>query len=723
MAWNYQYVWNATPPGHAWPETDKWLHVHYDDEPVTFSLLAPNQTTVAAPTYEVRDYYGTVVRAGQVTGTTLDLGVMPLGWYKIYFVRATPVDSNWRTSGGEGMFCVVRRNAALPARPALGSPTGADPMGEGVDYPTRGITRMGPWRHTVDVHATNYTAQRDGAVSDASLERNTWGTPDPARPLVQFANMPHAPVIDGVVTNPAVSHPTQVADTAAALAGAGVSVLEGFNEPNNFNFSNRTPAGWAQWTRELRQVVKAAAPDMRIAGPSSISIHGNGLTFIRDCLLAAGDDVDVVSFHAYNAVNGDLAAGRRTYGALKAMLASIGMAHKPLLNSEGGSYFATNYGSFVPRQQTQRAMLEFHILEQMGIPKEQFCYFYDRAHGFWDYPSWWISAEAGRSYPHPLLAVMRVWSEELAGKRMVEALDFGTLDNDHFIGTRCENPTTGESVVILQSGGRVGDVTFTLSGHATGSVPLISTFGAASQVQADARGLVKIKIGMEPVYARLPAGARLAPEKVEGIDVGYGWRSTPSASHAPEADNPVSSIANGVLDNEYNSGTKIYRSVPIETGDAWAQITFPRTARIDRIVIDCPEPWQHGASLLDFDVQALVDGTWTTVDSRTIEERWVEWTSMKQNGDCYSDTYWSREHIFVTALPQIITADAVRVLARKISHGGEVVKGAVTGGSVNLDCGQGISVPKLGIREITACLTSGAGSGLPSGYSGRFLIT
>lgn len=732
--WNLDYTNGVgEPAGHALPRLPYWSQMAYPDEPLTFELginqgngaVRPEPWLPAATTYTVRDYYGAAVQTGMVTGRTLTLAPLPVGWYKLYLERPEPVDSHWRTSGGEAMFCVVRRNLELPARVAAESSFGPDPLGEGVDYPTRGFTRFGPWRKSVDAHSENFTSQLSGALSAVEYENEQWGDPDPVRPLYQFGNIPHAPTIEGVVTNPALTHPTQIGDYVSGMVAAGATVIEGFNEPNNFNYSNRSPAGFAQWTADLRAVAKAAAPSVQIAGPCSINIT-NQLSWMRDCLVAAGDDLDVVSFHAYNAVNGDLAAGRRNYAALRQMLADIGMAHKPLLNSEGGSYFATNYGSFEPRLQAQRAMLEFHLCEQFDLPKERFCYFYDRSHGFWNYASFWLAAQGNMTFPMPLAAIMRVWSEELRGKAKEEVLDFGTVENDHFIGTRFENPSTGESVVALQGAGRAGQVRFSLTG--TDVVTLVGTFGEESVCACAQDGSVLIDVGLEPSYVRLPAGARLTPEAVDyGVNIGWGQRATPSASHPAATisgrNHALSAVANGKRDNWYmpNAGYE-FLSEHFAEGDGWVQVAFSRPSRFDTVIIDSTEPWQEGGSYLDFDVQYTTDptpgpsSTWTTIATREVPYEWVEWTSQKHVGACFSDQFWSREHLFVVSLDEPVTASAVRLYARGISWGGTVNRGAQTGGSVGATCYTG-GPRKLSMRELGVYLSSPRGTGSTTGRS------
>ena len=67
-------------------------------------------------------------------------------------------------------------------------------------------------------------------------------------------------------------------------------------------------------------------------------------------------------------------------------------------------------------------MLEMMVFEQYGLTKEHNHLWYDRSHGFWDFPTWWENDDGGFNPAAPL---MRIWSEELFGKHFAKRYDFG----------------------------------------------------------------------------------------------------------------------------------------------------------------------------------------------------------------------------------------------------------------------------------------------------------
>src|SRR5207248_11086316 len=94
-------------------------------------------------------------------------------------------------------------------------------------------------------------------------------------------------------------------------------------------------------------------------------------------------------------------------------------------------YFAAAYGAYQPGQQGRWTMLEMMVFEQYGLPKEHNHLWYDRSHGFWDFPTWWENDDGSLN---PAAALMRVWSEELYGTGFARAYDFGAVGNKLYVG-------------------------------------------------------------------------------------------------------------------------------------------------------------------------------------------------------------------------------------------------------------------------------------------------
>ena len=70
-------------------------------------------------------------------------------------------------------------------------------------------------------------------------------------------------------------------------------------------------------------------------------------------------------------------------------------------------YFACVYGSYQPRLQGRWTMLEMMLFEQYGLPKEHNHLWYDRSHGFWDFPTWWENDDNSFNPAAPLMRIGR----------------------------------------------------------------------------------------------------------------------------------------------------------------------------------------------------------------------------------------------------------------------------------------------------------------------------
>src|SRR3546814_2605811 len=101
MAWNFA----NRPAGHRTVTATTYRNIYFDDEAVTLTITAGD-----ADHYELRNYYGTIVQTGAVSGTSLALGVLPLGWYKLYLIRPASIGNPWLLAGGEVTFVVCRRD-------------------------------------------------------------------------------------------------------------------------------------------------------------------------------------------------------------------------------------------------------------------------------------------------------------------------------------------------------------------------------------------------------------------------------------------------------------------------------------------------------------------------------------------------------------------------------------------------------------------------------------
>lgn len=196
----------ASPP--AWYTHAVWTNddqrrgaVFYAGETVTIVLAASG-----ADHYEVRDYYGTTVDSGSVSGTTINLGSSwDPGWYRIYLTGAN-TDGTYGPSYGATNFSVLRVNPNFLEMPT-GAEThvvgwdwwneGGDLTGEAATPLARGVLGLGTGRlrfYTLAEPGFSNNnpgdPQNDGSwlwkiEQEADYARDWWlanGYEDPARP-------------------------------------------------------------------------------------------------------------------------------------------------------------------------------------------------------------------------------------------------------------------------------------------------------------------------------------------------------------------------------------------------------------------------------------------------------------------------------------------------------------------------------------------------------------
>jgi hypothetical protein len=687
-------VWNEAtrPADHCVATTSKYLNIFLDTEQPTFTLAPVSGGSFAATTYSVRNYYGTVVASGNLSGSTLTLPVLPLGWYKLYLTRQFAAASPWLTAGGEAMFVVCRSTSSMSARPALGTaPAASDPIGEGMDYPMRGFTGLGPHRHSVYLDDPRYASSL-AAMEGNSIYANTYWTGDAARPLRQITTFPET---TGGASPTSTQH-DRIFGAVTSGVDHGAPWFEGRNEP-------QVTSTYTDYYPELQAfagTVHSASTSALVMGPCPIYVHGgpgsyDGAAWVDGLLgLGGGGYIDVFSFHNYN--SGDLPSSRKVLDGLVGVLTKWGQQDKPRYITEFSSRFAAVYGSWEHRLQSQKLMFDLHMAEQYNVPKEQTSYFYDRAHGFWDFPSWMVSSETELN-PNPAVALVRVWSEELFGKAWAARLDFGTVENDHWLGSRFAHPSNGTAVVVLQSDGRAGTVTLQVTGAT--SLIWVDPWGDVA-TKTVTGGLATFDVATLPVYVRLPAGVAAVPVIVQyGIEVVRAQFAVPSANtNTTTAYKAVTGII-GTVDTVFETDS-IYHGVDDTTPPSWFQVDFPTTTRFDRVVLNCPEPWQHDSTMLAFNVQTWDGSAWVTQASVSEPNTTFQWTSTKSCGGCFTDSYFPRTHVWVVQLPSPVATTKVRVYATDYTYGGgatvDTTNGAgLAGGATGQTSPRHISVRQL----------------------------
>ena len=650
--------------------------------PVLASLSSPNRNNVfyvgeqptftvtpEAVRYEVRDYYGNMVDQAAISGPgstiTFTVNATAPGWYKLYLYGNQDQGSPWGFAVAGTNFGIFRNNSNFPALPAKGTPGGGR---NSEDEVMRGVAAIGPQRLYVD-NASDPAGAIAAIEQELAIDKVMYTPFDPVRTRPLMINFPNGTQdINGV---------TQIVQHFKN----DVRYWEGRNEPNGVY----SGSGFAlSEEKQFYQAVKSVDPTLQVLGPAVVSVDPGMAWWIADFLQAGGGQyVDAFSFHAYNCVNGDLWLTRTALTSLKSQLAAANLPNLPIWQTEQG-YMAAVYGSYQPRLQGRWTMLQMMAYEQFGIPKEHNHLWYDTSHGFWDFPVWWENDDGSLN---PAASLMRVWSEELFGLQFAHSLDFGTVDNDLYIGDVFTNGTR-TMMSFMTAGNPYGSVT--LSVGSGDHLHVVSPFGVESDLAVVA-GKAILPVSELPVYVELAQGQTcdVAPRTygqnlslANGVTVAVSGSTTSPLN--PSVQNDPSKIVNGILENWY------WRQTPADADwmsnvtewPATVEIDLPQPALVSDVIIQAGVPWQLDGTLLDYDLQYW-DGTqWSVIEH--VSEPTKTWQVYSPDLWCSVDSYFSDRCVFEHHFPAVST-DRIRLVVNDVTYGGgATVDVANAGGQTGL---------------------------------------
>ncbi|HZK81973.1 MAG TPA: hypothetical protein VFC46_12920, partial [Humisphaera sp.] len=412
----------------------------------------------------------------------------------------------------------------------------------------------------------------------------------------------------------------------------------------------------------------------------SIGPNGSGLGFIEDFLKAGGGDlIDGFSFHAYNAVNGDLWLVRTSMDALVNLLKKYHADTKELWQTEQG-FFACVYGAYQPHLQARWTMLEMMAFEQYGLRREHNHLWYDVSHGFWSFPTWWENDDRGFN---PALPLMRVWAEEQFGTKFAKAYDFGVNGNKLYLGSLFEGDKK-RVAAFMSAGSTDGKVELAVNGGAA-KLHLVSAFGVESDLSITGEH-VTLPVPELPVYVELADGQTIdvIPQDF-GVKLaraeGVTFASSGTGKHPvdPKIPNDFSKLNNGELEDWYYSQKPIAQPWMDDTAEfpAWVELRFPKPTQVGRVIIFAPGPWQWQGTLVDYELQYDADGKWVTIEH--VNEPLKTFKMLTPSTRTKVDSYFSDRHIFNHAFAPVNTSK-IRILVHNTTFGGGATKDVADAG-------------------------------------------
>jgi len=639
------------PPHYVNPTSAKRNHLFYVGEPVRFSAGS------SATRFEVRDYYGTLLETAAIpaagVSNPFDVHVTKPGWYKLYLYGDTDQGEPWRYIVGGTTFVIFRNDANFPSLPAPGTSGGAH---DSEDEILRGVTGMGPQRLYVN-DASNPTEAIQQLEADIALDKAMYLPFDPLRKRALMVCFPNG-----------TSNTAGVRQIVEHFQN-DVQYWEGRNEPDQGG-----TAGYSAMfeLRPFYQLVKSVSPNLKVMAPGVTSIGPSKQNWIKDYLKLGKGYFDVFSFHAYNSCNGDPWLTRQTLVDLQGILNSYGIGSIEKWQTEQG-YMAAVYGSFQPRLQGRWTMLQMMIYEQNGIPKEHNHLWYDRSHGFWDFPMFWENEDGSLN---PAASLMRVYSEELFGTTFVRAYDFGTAAQNLYIGSLFSGP--GKKIAAFMSGGNPqGTVRLAVTGGDT--VRVVSPFGEESAMPV-VGGVVQLPVSELPTYVRLTDAQTcevIPPLYGENLALRPGVTIQASGSPVHPSDssipNSTTKLVNGRLENWYYSmtGDDYPWMSNVTTFPATIEITLPQAESVSDMILYSGVPWQNTSTLLDYQLQYW-DGTqW--VELSHVNEPTKTWKVYTPPVRCTVDSFFSDRWIFEHHFAPVTTS-RFRLIVNDVTYGGGATK-------------------------------------------------
>ncbi len=679
--------------------TPRRNNVFYEGERVVLQW-EERYSTLSVDRYEIRDYWGNLVEAGPVVdriyGIPIPLAsisprVTKPGWYKVYLKGFQSIPP-WGNDVGGAMFVILRYDARFPIIPAPGASGGTEPASDGV---VRGVIGSGPERHKMLRRPKGeWPGNWDPSKWETSAETIARLTPDIGlektyyTPYDSYRNRPllgafpdgtrDASAIPAGSPDPTLIDP-RVAEVVQAFKN-DVKYWEPRNEPNsngvsgyNFFFYEMAP---------FYNAIKAVDPTLKVMGPGFLSDGGKNFNFLQDFLASGGANyIDVFSFHSYNNLNGDLFLARRSMDTIFSYLTQYGAANKEIWQTEQG-YPAAVYGAYQPRLQGRWTMLMLMVFEQYGLPKEHNYLFYDRNHGFYDVPQWWINIEGSLN---PLACLMRVWSEELYGTHFTQRYNFGSTGEKLYIGSLFTGPEK-KVAAFMTAGSTDGRIRLQVTDS---SVHVVSPFGDESDVPA-VNGEVLLPVTELPSYVEFSGNLSVLPinwgeniaRRPGTVVTASGSGVHPDSGSFPQPiPNSTAKIVNGVFETYYwtqsFADNNLVWSDDTPSFPAWVEIAFPQPTPIDRVVIYSGVPYQLNSTLLDYDLQYDQNGQWVTL--QTVKEPTRTFPSYSYVTRTTADSFFSDRWVFTHSFPQVTTSK-IRIFVRDTTWGGGATYDVVLAG-------------------------------------------
>lgn len=687
MAW----VW-SDPPNVVEPDVEDepvdypdghFFYIWHTDEPVTIKL------SVIPDRYELRDWKGQILSTGNASAV-VTLGIVPAGHYRLYFYNDGVDDPVYGNAAGAINIAVWRRSPGISDRPIVkdDSPLNSEAI---TSLSAIGATTI---RHNItDATDVSYAVNDQIKPSKQLHDAYYFSYPNPLRAEKEY-------VIHFSDGTRGAGSDAGVAEVINEFGVDGVW-YECRNEPD----TNTSPEDFLPEMQEFHAMVKAANPNANVLGPNQVSINGNSLNWLRSFFQGGGGEyIDGFSFHAYNACSGELIKGRGNAERLIALLEEFGQQNKPRWMTEWG-HFASTYGSYTPLRQVRWVMTEMLFWEQYGIPKERWYYFYNKSHGFWDYPSFIMTDKRGML---PTATAMRVFTEEVYAKAYSARLNFGDEDND-FLGSRYES-AAGDLIALIACGRHGDSMRFKVDASLT-ELECVDTMGALSTIEV-VNGYVTIAIDGTPRYIRIPHGMLFTPQPKE-----FGANLVRQGLWSDVVSSTGSGTATELIRAAIPPSYPYTQDGPLPV---ILTLTLGQMTSFNAVYIRGTQPWQLRSAILEGKIEVMNGSVWQEIGSISNDYTHFSFPVGWRDTNCATETYYNERFSWLVQLPQSYRSDKVRLIVTKATYGGEV-EGVEDGSGQGLGY-EALSLTSIEVYNVQEHNGAGVGGIPPSATAGPMVV-
>jgi hypothetical protein len=403
------------------------------------------------------------------------------------------------------------------------------------------------------------------------------------------------------------------------------------NEPQD----RYTPENYvAQALAPAFRGIKAADPNAVVMGPALVRVN---LKWLEAFFRAEGARyLDAVSTHTYTGHNRSWEEHGNVdhLRGLRRLMAQYGAGSKPLWQTEQGYSFYNH--AEMPRLHAAYLVRMLALAASVGIPREQFCYYYTERRGY--LPFYLFDTSPNRAG-----MAARILAEQTAGMRFDREIPMGKY------GHAVVFADDREEVVILWTDDFEAQARFR-AGEAGSRIALTARdlMGNPIALNPPQSNIWTLPLSGLPIFVRMPRGTRFAPLDFFGRGQNVALAANGGQAETSSNTRTAAHINDGTWHfDDGQSEQKIWIAPKNAPLPQWAQVTFDQPRRIDTVVAITPSSNVALPGPAHYLLQVQTANGWRTV--REARHNRVEWT--------------------LFARFPAVTATAARVVIKELNNG------------------------------------------------------